>query len=228
MDKNAARRAPAAETLRRPSVAAVLSELREAWDLAIEAGVRPACHAVELYSLLQAGGSAAALRWLIASGLATHHVQGQARGHPSRDRFTAASRFVLTERGATATLSLPAFASDPTPKPRWSRFELQIGDWLVMRLTPRASNQIKILDAFQEEGWPPVIDDPLPGCPGTDRQKRLRNAIQRLNHGQVVKRLLFHANGSGDGIRWELSPARGRAVVVRPHFRKTLRLEALT
>ena len=50
------------------------------------------------------------------------------------------------------------------------------------------------LAAFEEEGWPACLDDPLPGGDQVDAHKRLLNAVQRLNGDQVTHLLRFHAN----------------------------------
>ena len=60
-----------------------------------------------------------------------------------------------------------------------------------------ATNIIPILDAFQEEGWPSRIDDPLRG--GAD-PTRLAAAVKSLNQG--LRRIVFGKDGSGEGIVW--------------------------
>jgi hypothetical protein len=65
-----------------------------------------------------------------------------------------------------------------------------------------ARNIITILDTFEESGWPPGIDDPIPGGHGVVSSARLHQAIHSLNRG--LKRLRFRSNGSGDGIIWEV------------------------
>jgi hypothetical protein len=62
-----------------------------------------------------------------------------------------------------------------------------------------AKNVVKILDAFQEDGWPKRIDDPLQ--PSKDQQ-RLHEAIKRLNDNLDILR--FRADGTGQGILWEI------------------------
>ncbi len=83
--------------------------------------------------------------------------------------------------------------------------ELRFGDQVVRRVRSRtrADNIVRILDAFQEDGWPDRIDDPLPG--GSDSQ-RLREAVRTLN--QDLERIRFRADGTGTGIAWETAQAR--------------------
>jgi hypothetical protein len=82
-------------------------------------------------------------------------------------------------------------------------FELWVNGTLVKRLDIRAANQIAILSAFQEENWPPRIDDPLHPN-GGDGKARLRSTIHCLNHCQHPPLIHFFADGSGCGIRWAL------------------------
>ena len=90
----------------------------------------------------------------------------------------------------------------------WNRDtgELFYGKQLIRRIASpqRATNIVAILNAFQEEGWPRRIDDPLPR--GSDTQ-RLREAIRTLNLG--LERIHFRADGSGEGIIWEVADTHG-------------------
>lgn len=98
-------------------------------------------------------------------------------------------------------------------RPRWDRDtgKLHYGGKLARQVQNpgRATNIVAILDAFEEQGWPARIDDPLPD--GGDKQ-RLREAIRTLNQG--LSRLRFRADGTGSGICWE--PADTRATPA-PH-----------
>ena len=90
--------------------------------------------------------------------------------------------------------------------PQWckDRGVLLLGGQVARRVSrpDQATNVVRILDAFEEEGWPPRIDDPLPGG---RNQKRLHRTIAVLNPDTIGMK--FHADGSGEGIRWELTPA---------------------
>jgi len=90
-------------------------------------------------------------------------------------------------------------------------FELWVNGKLVKRLDVRAVNQIAILIAFQEENWPPRIDDPLHPN-GSDGKARLRSTVHCLNRCRNPSRIHFFADGTGHGIRWELiAPAQNAA-----------------
>jgi len=83
--------------------------------------------------------------------------------------------------------------------PRWDRdgSKLFFGDVKVRDVSRRAKNIIPILEAFQEESWPPRIFDPLPQS--SDSQK-MRETIKTLNKG--LERIRFRADGTGEGIEW--------------------------
>lgn len=85
-------------------------------------------------------------------------------------------------------------------KPHWDtdRGELSFAGQLCKRYRQPAPNQRRVLDAFQEDGWPPKIDNPLPG--DFDRQ-RLADTIRGLNAGNECLR--FELDGTGEGILWE-------------------------
>jgi hypothetical protein len=96
-----------------------------------------------------------------------------------------------------------------TPKLCWNRElrTLYFGNKAIKILKNSAQNQVAILDAFQELGWPLRIDDPLPPKPGLNAKRRLCDAIESLHDGLIGVR--FHGDGTGTGIRLE-SPYRRR------------------
>lgn len=107
----------------------------------------------------------------------------------------------------------PSFSTDQRQRVFYDAelFELWVHGKLVKRLDVRAVNQTAILIAFQEENWPPRIDDPLHPN-GGDRKARLRSTVHCLNRGRNPPRIHFFADGTGHGIRWELiSPPQNAA-----------------
>jgi hypothetical protein len=84
--------------------------------------------------------------------------------------------------------------------PDWNSVsnELRFRGELVRTVSTRAVDPRRILDAFQNDGWPVRIDSPIPG--GTCSQK-LRQAVFTLNKGLMVLR--FFCDGSGEGVLWE-------------------------
>jgi hypothetical protein len=83
-------------------------------------------------------------------------------------------------------------------------FELWVHGILIKRLDIRATNQLRILAAFQEDDWARRIDDPLPPNGGDDKA-RLRTTIHCLNGCQKSPQIHFFADGTGQGVRWELT-----------------------
>ena len=97
--------------------------------------------------------------------------------------------------------------------PRWDRDEgkLWFGD-KVAREVRSGRNIIKILDAFENHGWPDRIEDPISSRGFPDSQ-RLRESIRTLN--DELKFIRFEADGTGAGMRWvqrktRAKPARDR------------------
>jgi hypothetical protein len=98
------------------------------------------------------------------------------------------------------TLSLVALT------PVWDRLrqELRLGRAVVKRFKLPAVNQETVLAAFEEDGWPVHIDDPLPPRPDLDPKRRLHDTINSLNRNQKRPLIRFLGDGSGQGVRWEL------------------------
>src|SRR5262245_40108787 len=108
------------------------------------------------------------------------------------------------------TFDSAAMASFSQTLPHWDqqRRALWLGEILVKRFRVPADNQELILVAFEEQGWPARIDDPLPRNGVADPGERLHGAIRRLNGCQAQKVLRFSADGRGKGIFWEAIVSR--------------------
>jgi len=91
-------------------------------------------------------------------------------------------------------------------RPKWDaeRHQLCLGEVLVKEFKLPSANQGTILMAFEEEEWPPRIDDPLPPSGEVDSKTRLRYTIKSLNKNQKSRLIRFMGDGTGEGIRWEL------------------------
>lgn len=183
---------------------------RDEWDFSTSAR--------ELFAV---GVCGADLRWLIAHGLLAHKTTSRRRRteyHPlipgTELVLTGRSRFVLTEPGrqfASAFDGLEPEAAqrdvqgyESTPLPHWDAAMRQLS-WrgrLVKRFRTPADNQERILAVFEEEQWPPRIDDPLGGGGSLDPVERLHDAIRRLNGHQLDGRIHFSRDGTGKGICW--------------------------
>lgn len=131
--------------------------------------------------------------------------------------------FVLTENGVRLARelanALPKFSDDRmssqlpgedlspqfVSKPTWiaALRELRAGQTLLKKFRSQAPTQEVVLAAFEEEGWPRRIDDPIAPRPFVECKHRLRSTIQSLNRSHEEPLLRFRADGSGEGIVWE-------------------------
>jgi hypothetical protein len=98
--------------------------------------------------------------------------------------------------------------SDRDPeKPHWDKRagELRFRGAVVRRVpkVARSRNIVPILDAFEEDGWPPEIDDPLTSGGRDDRRRR---AVETLNNRMLKPWMWFECNGDGTGFRWRAKP----------------------
>jgi hypothetical protein len=169
---------------------------------------------VPIHSLRAAGLIDEDFRWLFARGFAKEAVLLLAEASlPTA--WPDAMPVVLTEQGRALAARICQKGSMVSPplvanRPRWTvarRRELWVGKVLVKSIRVPATQQDIIFAAFEEQGWPPSIKDPLPPQRGVNAKRRLSDAIKRLNRHQKQPVLRFFGNGYGDGICWELSKA---------------------
>jgi hypothetical protein len=199
---------------------------RSVWDFAIE-----------IHRLRATGVTDCDLRWLYCKGHIEHAIEVTVPEQCRRSfravrclTFFDKSCFALTEEGAAfATqvarrMAVPTSSnggrcnqgvpweprrSTPATKPCWDAVEreLCVGHALVKRFRVPAANQELVLSAFEEEGWPKRIDDPLSPAPEIDPKRRLHSTIQCLNRNQKCRLVHFHGDGYGRGVRWVLRSA---------------------
>jgi hypothetical protein len=107
---------------------------------------------------------------------------------------------------AQAKIRKPKTAATKKPIPHWDRVgrKLWLGACLVKEFPRLSKCQELILEAFEEQGWPEAIDDPLPMEHNIDPKRRLHDAIKRLNRSRSCPALSFHGNGNGQGITCKL------------------------
>jgi hypothetical protein len=176
--------------------------------------------AVEIRCLREAAMTHNHLRWLLAQGWI---AQALDKSQPSRHRRTLrrvanlslseSACFVLTETGfqfSECHAEPPANGQLEGARPSWDAMhrELRVGPVVVKRFKQAAPNQQTILDAFEEEGWPPFIDDPLPPQPDQDVKRRLHYTIDNLNRAYEQPLLHFYAGGNGQRIGWRVCQRR--------------------
>jgi hypothetical protein len=59
------------------------------------------------------------------------------------------------------------------------------------------------MTVFEEDGWPALIDDPLPPKPELDPRRRLRDTVKNLNRGQRPPGIRFVAHRNGTQVGWQ-------------------------
>jgi hypothetical protein len=207
-----------------------LALLWQAFAYARDVGADPWDFALEIDRLYETGLTISHLRWLVAKKFAEHGQESSVYGGPHRSFrrgegffFDHTTCVVLTASGAAfvdQVLRVPNVESisiDAVLKPFWDppRRELSLYGTVVKRYRVPAQNQQVILSAFEEEGWPERIDDPLPVSQDIDPRTRLHDAINRLNSCQTNRLLRFRGNGTGTGVCWGLSQTVIRAMETR-------------
>lgn len=93
--------------------------------------------------------------------------------------------------------------------PFWDadRQTLYYSNKIVKQFKLPSHNQVSVLAAFEEEGWPSKIYDPLGRKPDIDPKRRLQDTIKGLNRAQKENLIKFLGDGSGEGILWERTDA---------------------
>jgi hypothetical protein len=206
--------------------------LRRARDVARELQADPWELAVGISELLAVGLSGTDVRWLVARGLVEHALERLAPGTANRTfrrmrnlALSPRTCLVLTAEGqrlleswearqvppsAGADMNNMAGSAQPVAVPHWDgeRRQLWYRNRLVKLYRTPAGSQETILAAFEEEGWPPRIDDPLSRGTGHDPQERLHEAVKGLNRGQVQRLLEFRRDGTGEGVMWATREGR--------------------
>lgn len=80
--------------------------------------------------------------------------------------------------------------------------ELRWGRVVLKTFSKPAENQTTILSTFEDDGWPAVIDDPLPGSKA-EPIKRLGDTLYALNKDMLRPGVIvFQRYKSGKAIRW--------------------------
>jgi hypothetical protein len=213
----------------RPAAVAALNLLVESQELAKTAAKERWTFAVELPYLLAAGSTVNVLRWLTQAGWLEHRIETTLSGSKRR-RFrtcpwfslSAKSCFVLTDKGLAAAALWSECQQRPTTiegdgeksvgaanrsieKPLWESGPGRL--WartLLLHQFPHQASSVRLfLTACQEDGWEEWIASPFPPSPSGDAQRRLRDAVNRLNHCQNPRLLRFRVQERGDAASWE-------------------------
>lgn len=116
---------------------------------------------------------------------------------------------LVEDRSLTPDVTLAAV--EPKPFYDVDLRRLSLGGVVLKRFSKPAENQEAILKVFDEEGWPPRIDDPLSG-PTLEPIKRLHDTLDALNKAIEKKAregtspcwLKFKTDGTGQGVVWQI------------------------
>jgi hypothetical protein len=102
--------------------------------------------------------------------------------------------------------------------PRWDAANrvLTFGGQIIKRYRRSSPNQEALLRAFEEQGWPYRIDDPLPFNHDIPPKLRLHDTIRWLNLKQESRILRFLGDGTGEGVCWKMIEANGPALHREP------------
>jgi hypothetical protein len=218
-----------------------LDQLLKARNYAGELDCDPWEFAVEIERLINLGLTTSDLRWLVKKGIIEHAREVTQPDDSLRKfqqchnlAFAKKSCFLLTE---TAALSLentysPQELSKPentsssdliesdTP-PHWDCEDrvLYVGNLVVKEYRVLSPNQEAVLSAFEEEGWPHYIDDPLSPVPDQNPKQRLRDTIRCLNANQRNQLVRFRGDGTGERVRWEFISSSSKKQA-RPFLKK--------
>jgi hypothetical protein len=209
------------------SLIAGINELKKAYAYAQDANQPHWEFAVSAYELIELGMSFSDLRWLVLKNYVERGVEVTGPADQCRSFRPPAGTeplfnccFVLTESGVDHLRNLLCdFTKNTVPlsktyanSPHWDsvRHELSFGRHIVKRFRLPSPNQEKILNVFQEEGWPPYIDDPLPPLTDKCSRQRLHDTIRSLNRNQKARLIRFLGDGTGTGIRWERNSSNVR------------------
>ena len=92
--------------------------------------------------------------------------------------------------------------SEKTPKWHVEKRQLTFDGLLIKEFRVPSSNQETVLRAFEEEGWPRRIFDPLVPKHGVAAKSRVSETIKSMNRWHKEKAIRFFGDGTGRGICW--------------------------
>ncbi len=217
--------------------------LLQAYEYAVDVDHDLWDFAVELTELRRVGLTKTDCRWLICKGWAelarelAPRPGGSRRfrremglAFSNRDCLVLSSKGVNVVRRQVRQRGTQLLGSDAAlratwtsrPAPRWDRHrrQLRVGGKLTKQFKLPSPNQERVLMAFEEESWPPRIDDPLPPSKKIDAKQRLHDTIKNLNRNQKHRLIRFMGDGTGQGVRWEFEEEAVAAAEAMPRHPK--------
>lgn len=111
--------------------------------------------------------------------------------------------YVPRHRAPLEPTDLTPIISPQTFTPRWDAAlrTLLLGEHVIKHFKQPAQNQETVLAAFEDEGWPRRIDDPLRPNPDIVPKVRLRETVKALNDAHRINGLIsFEMDGTGEGV----------------------------
>ena len=144
---------------------------------------------------------------LTAEGLA---VLGRGQANSVQPSLRRATGQIRAGQPSDLQIALPPRETIVHPPceaaiPNWDKDTrtLLVGEHFIKRFRVPSPNQEAVLEAFQEEGWPISIDDPLSPVPDQQPKRRLRDTIKSLNLNQDTRLIRFRGDGTGQRVVWE-------------------------
>ena len=210
------------------AVARGLKLLLEAKNAAVEFGREDWDFAVEIQDLTECGLTRFDLRRLMHLGFVTHATEvttntgNERRFEKKIDTFSSQSCFVICGDMSTVPSNRTGRWAAVAPKalgmPKWDsdRRQLRWGDEVIKQFRTKANNQETVLRAFEEEGWPIRIDDPLPPTPEVEAKRRLADTIKCLNRNRRSECVRFRGDGTAEGVLWEFLPSQDSGTAALP------------
>jgi len=184
----------------------VLAALWKAFACARDLKIDPWEFSLPLLHLVDRGVDTSDLRWLVLRGYVTFSDRGRRLQPGTKVVGGSDPRFLITEAGTLVARPGTAYIVTPYSNlPHWDRRlrELLFDGCVVKRYRLPASNQEAVLSAFEEESWPPSIDDPLPFLREQRSKRRLHETIRHLNANHQNRLIRFRGNGTGEAVLWE-------------------------
>jgi hypothetical protein len=193
-----------------------LAALSQSHACASDLRIDPWEFALPLRHLESLGINKSDLRWLVLHGYVTFRDRAR-RIQPATNVLACGNPgFIITEAGERSAHAETARKMNVRiGVPRWDakRRQLSFDGYVVKQFRLPAGNQEAVLAAFEDEGWPPSVDDPLPFLPRRQAKERLHVTIRHLNTHHANQLVRFRGNGTGEAVLWE---AIGALALGRP------------
>ena len=176
----------------RPAVLAALESLRQAREYANDLGVDVCEFCIGIQPVEEFGLSKIDLKWMLLKGFIKEVA----------DETHSPRAIYVTERGLAFLLAQAL----QKLKPKWlpEKRQLTFNGRVIKQFRVPSCNQEAVLMAFEEEGWPSRIYDPLIPKNGIEMKRRVTETIKSMNRWHKQKVIRFFGDGTGRGICWRL------------------------